>query len=165
MKVTMTVVEGTPDEILAAMPHLRNASHADVAAGEKHVAPSPVATMPVAKSPESDDKDEEVPYVSTRVARRVLNRIKLHGLQKDVLVALDKAHPETMLASELQEETGYTPAQFAGLMGAWGRRVTHTPGYGPDEYFFIQHWDHDAGCMRYGLPESVREALRQEGIV
>jgi hypothetical protein len=157
---TTTTYEGTLEEILAALPYLRNVHPADTTAGLEHV------SIQSAEATDEDetDEDEEISYVSTRVARRVLNRIKLHDVQKDLLVALCHAHPGTMLASELQGQIGYSPAQFAGLMGSWGRRVSHTEGY-DDEYFFIQNWDHDAGCMRYGLPDSVREAMELEGLI
>ena len=50
-------------------------------------------------------------------------------------------------------------------MGAFGRRLTHTPGYVEGSWFFDNNWDYHAGCYAYGLPETVREALRREKLV
>jgi hypothetical protein len=155
MTMRVTILEGTPEEILAAMPHLQNPDY------------SSGAVVPAAPAPAEpgDEGEGGLRYVSTAVARRALTRAPLSDKPKAVLVQLYNAHPETLLARELQTHVDYTASQFAGLMGAFGRRVVNTPGYGDGEAFFMQNWDYDAGCMRYGLPESVREAMRLENIV
>lgn len=150
------VLEGTPEEILTALPQLREVNTSSPAAL--------AVRSPAEAATETDDGSQEG-YVTTRVARRVLSRRSLKPVQRQVLEALYRSHPEQLLASELQELTGYTASQFAGLMGAFGRRVTHTKGYEDGDYFFLQEWDHEAGCMRYGLPESVREAMKLEQII
>ncbi len=83
-------------------------------------------------------------------------------LQKKVLAALYKAHPAKIPAPKLQELVSYSPAQFAGLMGAFGRRVARTAGYVKNSHFFDTVWDDEKGCYLYGLPESVMEAIGQE---
>ena len=80
-----------------------------------------------------------------------------HGLR--VLKALNNAYPEWMLLSDLHSAAGYKPAQFAGLMGAFGRRMSHTDGYDRDAHFFEYRWNNDEDAWEYRLPESVREVL------
>ena len=82
-----------------------------------------------------------------------------------MLRALYSAHPGMVLATTLAQQVGYTRSQFAGLMGAFGRRVSHTEGYDGDAWFFEQQWNRGAGCCEYGLPETVREAMRLEQLV
>jgi hypothetical protein len=150
------VFEGTPEEILAALPHLKDS-----------MAPSPPVVTPSVTVP--TDGDAAAPtgsnYVSLRVARKVLTRRRLKPLQLVVLKEIYGAHPKPVLATELHKKTGYTAAQFAGLMGAIGRRVSHTEGYMDGDLFFIQDWNEKAGCWAYGLPDTVREALKLEKIV
>ena len=149
MKVT--IVEGTPEEILAAMPHLKG---------------SIVSAPPVAdERPDPMASGQGHSYVSSRLARRVLSRRRLKPQQITVLKELYSAHPKLVLAKELQAKTSYTPAQFAGLMGAIGRRVSHTEGYMAGDTFFVQEWNDKDGCWAYGLPDGVREAMKLERLV
>jgi hypothetical protein len=150
MKVTL--IEGTPEEILDLMPHLR----APVAQAVQEPKPEQ------AKPADDPNEDEETTFVSTRVARRFLNRIPLNQRQKIVFRTLYHAHPKLVSAKTLQEATGYSPSQFAGLMGALGRRLTHTDGYVNDAHFFRFEWDEEQGCWLYGLPKEAHEAVQLE---
>ena len=51
-----------------------------------------------------------------------------------------------------------------GQIGALasGRRLANTPGFVLGSWFFDQEWDNETSTNRYGLPESVREAMRLE---
>lgn len=151
MKVML--FDGTPEEILAVFPHLKNSP-------APTIIPSTASTNGA-----SDSAEAESNYVSLRVARKVLTRRRLNPTQAIVLKEIYRAHPELVLATDLHEKTSYTPAQFAGLMGAIGRRVSHTEGYMDGDLFFIQEWNEEADCWAYGLPSSVREALENEKLI
>ncbi|MGO7360987.1 hypothetical protein [Rhizobium leguminosarum] len=150
MKVTL--IEGTPEEILSVMPHLRMTG-------------TVVTTAEVKSAPEDRNNSGEKTYIDTRVARKVLTRRGLKDQQIAVLKLLYKAHPKRVLATDVQKAIKYTPAQLAGLMGAFGRRLSHTEGYISGDWFFVQEWNQAAHCYEYGLPESIRQALEVEKLV
>lgn len=115
--------------------------------------------------PEDDDtEEEERQFVSVEVARRVLSRRSLSREQRAVLKLIYHAHPNTVAASELQSKIKYSKPEFAGFMGAFGRRLARTKGYVDGTWFFDNNWDDDEMCNLYRLPESVREAMRLEGL-
>lgn len=150
MKITRpdgSIVEGTPQELAAyeTFAKLRVTSERE-------------AQLEV-----TEEADWE--YVSPAVAFRALTRIKLGKETKQVLSRIYEGGDAWTTATSLQEEIGYTPAQFAGLMGAFGRRLVNTPGYVLDSSFFEQEWDFDKSCYRYRLPESVRAAVEKARIV
>lgn len=149
------IVEGTPQEISEAFPDLNMRS----AIVSTPTAPSSVPTVSSSKD------DDGVSYVTAEVARKVLSRRKLSKEQLEVLRAIYKAHPGTVLGTELQALIGYSRPQFSGLMGAMGRRYTHTEGFVEGAWFFEQEWDDAGATYRYGLPETVREAMRLEKLV
>ena len=104
-------------------------------------------------------------YVSTAFARRVLTRRGLLRRMKGVLTALYEAHPGWVLLPKLHEITDYKPAQFAGLLGAFGRRIANTEGY-DSSLTFIQHrWNDDKGTWEYRIPKTVCDALAREQLV
>jgi hypothetical protein len=123
-----------------------------------------------AKDTERDDADDasevsgEKKYVSVKFARHMLKRRNLSVEQLLVLTTLYNSE-EPVLATELQSALSYSTRQFSGLMGAFGRRLTHTDGYEQDSWFFVQEWQMDKGCNAYSLPPSVREALEKEALV
>ena len=147
------VYDGTPDEISQVVQKLQ-------------------ATTPAESRPnESDDaflsQDPKGPkkFVETDFALRTLSRIKLSDPFKATIRALDKALPEWVHISELHEASGYKPAQFAGLMGAFGRRMAHTEGYDGEAHFFDYEWDEDTEAWKYRIPDSVHEAIRLMGLI
>jgi hypothetical protein len=154
MKITF---EGTPEEIAKAFPGLTStlAVTAGVRGGQ-----SP-ATLEVGEG--SGDSSEEAGEVSVEVARKCLTRIPLAAKQLVILRALYAAHPRTVDSAALVAKLGYSRPQFTGLMGAFGRRVANTPGYVDGSWFFEQEWDGTSNV--YGLPPSVREAMRLEKLV
>jgi hypothetical protein len=152
------VYEGTPEEIRQVIPSLPQpaiqiATAPMLAEGLK---PSLAAVQSATNDPG---------FVNLQVARLVLSRRKLSVEQSGVLISIYKAHPAKVLASELQTVCGYTRAQFAGLMGAFGRRISHTDGYIAESWFFDQDWNNTQNCWEYGLPETVREAMRLERLI
>lgn len=112
-----------------------------------------------------DGLDDDWWFVSEDVAYRALTRIKLSREQKIVLRELYKADTKWTTAEQLQVATGYTPSRFAGLMGAFGRRVTHTRGWVADSCFFEQEWNPTKGCNVYRIPASVRTAMLRAKLV
>ncbi len=104
-------------------------------------------------------------FVSASVAARVLTRRPLSEEQQAMLRMLYNAGERWTSAMRLQDQIGYAPNQFAGLMGAFGRRITQTEGYLGHTSFFDQEWDHENGCNRYRLPPSVRAAIESSGVV
>jgi hypothetical protein len=104
-------------------------------------------------------------FVTAEVAYQVLTRIELSKPMKDALAKLAQAYPDQVSASDLYKVTGYDGMRFAGLMGAFGRRIANTPGYDGESYFFDEEWDHERQVRLYRLPESVMEALRKFGLI
>jgi hypothetical protein len=152
MKKTLpdgSVIDGTPEEI------------AQYEAFQKfHSVPQP------GKSQAAEDSAPEVDweYVSSDVAFRALTRIKLGKETKAILSRIYVGADAWTTATALQEEIGYSPSQFAGLMGAFGRRLINTPGYVLHSAFFEQEWDAERSCYLYRLPPSVRVAVKKARI-
>jgi hypothetical protein len=142
-----SVVEGSPEEIAQyeAFSRLHNAGGGDA----------------------SDDGSPEVDweFVSSDVGFRALTRIKLGKESKAVLNQLHSAGDKWTSAKELQQLVNYSPSQFAGLMGAFGRRVSNTLGYVRDSSFFQYDWDSNQSCYLYRLPPSSRAAIEKARIL
>ena len=149
-------VEGTAAEINDVLRALPGAATAHTAAVELTDAGIQATTSSETPEPESR-------FVTTRFARRVLGRLKLSTPMKKVLKTLYEA-PDWLSIATLQDAAGYDPAQFAGLMGAFGRRLANTEGYDPDTEFFEWKWADD-GTLNYRLPDTVRRALTDEGLI
>ena len=150
------VVEGTLEEIVTIFPGLGSSSP---------LVPEALAiTSTAAVSPPSESGDEDG-AVSVEVARQVLTRRELWPKQLQLLQELYHAHPGTISGSEIQEKIGYSRPEFSGFMGAFGRRLTHTPGYEPQTWFFMQEWDGEQGTYNYSLPATVRQAMELEKLV
>ena len=108
----------------------------------------------------SQSSDRPTKFVTAEFARRVLGRRPVLSKPfKRMINALNDAYPEWMLLRDLHSAAGYTPAQFAGLMGAFGRRMSHTDGYDKDVHFFDFRWNDEGDAWEYRLPESVREVF------
>lgn len=135
------VYEGTPEELVALRRLLG-------------------ASVPVERLSEPSSDGERL-FVSTEVARHVLTRLPLSKEQRAVVQFLYDRHPKWVWATDLQNEIGYNPSRFAGLMGAFGRRLTHTPGYISSTWFFDTEWNAERGCNRYRLPTSVHQVYGQ----
>ena len=111
------------------------------------------------------ERNSEQPkkFVSGEFAHRVLNRRPaLSAPVKAVLKALDAAYPDWVPLTDLHVAAGYTPQQFAGLMGAFGRRMSHTDDYDEDAHFFDYRWNDGWEGWDYALPDSVHQVLRTD---
>ena len=82
-----------------------------------------------------------------------------------VLTTLHAADENWVSSARLYGVSGYSTAQFAGLMGAFGRRLVHTPGYDDEAHFFDYRWNEETKAWDYRLPASVRGALEAAGLV
>ncbi len=145
----LTIIEGSAEEVVA----IANGLDSSVAATTTAVAP-----------PAELDPEDKI-FVSVEVARKVFSRRPLSAEQKAVVTTLAKAYPAWTPASDLHAATGYSPAQFAGLMGAFGRRFTHTDGYVLNSWLFDAEWNYEKGAYEYKLPETVYEAAKAEGLI
>jgi hypothetical protein len=74
---------------------------------------------------------------------------------------LYEAEEKWVSAKELQRLIDYTPSQFAGLMGAFRRRLTNTSGFVEGSSFFDWRWDDDNSCYFYRLLPATRNAVRR----
>ena len=158
----MTVFEGTPEEIAKVARALRQDG-----ANPMPDEPLGEAVLPETSGSTDSPSDSEGPkkFVTVEFARRVLTRRQLSKGQKIALETLEGAYPEWVSRDELCAATNYTPNQLAGLMGAFGRRASHTQGYIQGSWLFDAEWDENAWAYRYRLPDSLLEALRLEDVV
>ncbi|WP_447930129.1 hypothetical protein [Sphingopyxis fribergensis] len=157
MKITRadgSVIEGTAEELAQYEAFSRF-----------HGASSSTSKGQNADAPLSDPGDVDWEFVSTDVAFRALTRIKLGKETKAVIRKIYESGDYWTPASALQKEINYSPSQFAGLMGAFGRRLVNTPGYVLHSAFFEQEWDDERSCFLYRLPQSVRPAVEKARIV
>ena len=151
-------VEGTPEEVsdvLRALPGAEMLQTAAVELTDK--------VDSLANGSESAKADSS--FVTTRFARRVLTRLGLSPPMRKLLTSLYEAHPDWLSLRTLHGITGYKPSQFAGLMGAFGRRMVNTEGYDSGLTFFQSKWNADEDTWDYRLPKTVCDALALEQLV
>lgn len=144
-----SVIDGTPDEIAQyeALLKIHGSSNQSNSA-----------------TSETAFAEFDWEFVSSDVAFRALTRIKLGKETKAVLSRIYMGGEAWTPATLLQKEIGYSANQFAGLMGAFGRRLVNTPGYVLHSAFFEQEWDEEKSCYIYRLPPSVRSAVEKARI-
>ena len=151
-------VEGTSTEIIDVLQVLAGTTKLRIAAVELTDEEVPSETA-------SDSAESDSSVVTTRFARRALTRLGLSPPMKKVLTALYEAHPGWLSLPTLHGIADYTPAQFAGLMGAFGRRLANTEGHDSDLAFFEYKWNEDEEVWDYRLPKTVCDALELEQLV
>ena len=147
-------VEGTAEEISDVLRALPGGATVHTAAVELTNATA-----------SSETTEPESRFVTTRHARRVLKRLPLSTQMKNVLRELYKAHPDWLSQAALQDIAGYEPSQYAGMMGAFGRRRANTEGYDSETDFFEWKWDDEEETWNCRLPGTVREALTLEELI
>jgi hypothetical protein len=81
-----------------------------------------------------------------------------------MLRLLDSAGQAWTPAPKLQKALSLSTREFAGLAGAFGKRLSHTEGKG-SRTFFDQYWDQENGYNLYRLPPSVSAALKRAKVV
>lgn len=113
-----------------------------------------VVKRPIVEGAEGPEK-----FVTVNFARHVLGRRPVSEQLKALLDTLNDAGTEFVPVSELYDATGYSFRQFAGMLGALGRRMANTPGYDEEAEFFDWRWNKGEKEWEYRLPDTVREAL------
>ena len=151
-------IEGTTAEISDVLRALPEGARLHTVAVELTNAEAQATTRSEATEPESR-------FVTTRFARRVLTRLPLSTHMKNVLRELYEAHPDWLSQATLRDAAGYKPSQYAGMMGAFGRRIANTEGYDSETRFFEWEWDDVEKTWYYRLPDTVREALTLEELI
>lgn len=158
------VFEGGPLEIVEALKAMGVTSVSTPVAldGSSAVSGNETPNEERREASKNDGEERGLIVISTRFARKVLTRRGLSPLQRKMLAEIYNAGEVGILGTELAAKLDYEPAQFRGMMGAWGRRLANTPGYDGEGHFFTFEWDYEAGSYRYWLPVTVREAVRIE---
>ena len=151
-------LKGSAEEINEALQALTSTAALQTAAKELGNQATPAMTK-------TEGMDAEMTFVTTKFACRALTRLPLSKPFKEVLKALSEAHPDWLSLPTLHSVAGYRPPQFAGLMGAFGRRMANTDGFASEAYFFESRWNDNKSTWDYRLPDSVREALDLEQLV
>lgn len=151
-------LEGTPTEMIEVIQALPEATKLRAVAVE-------LTDEAVSSETPSESAETDSSVVSTRFARRALTRLGLSPPMRKVLTALFEAHPGWLSLPTLHGIADYTPAQFAGLMGAFGRRLANTEGYDSDLAFFEYKWNEDEEVWDYRLAKTVCDALVLEQLV
>ena len=151
-------IEGTAKEISDVLRALPGGATVHTAAVE-------LTNEGVRATTSSETTELESRPVTTRFARRVLTRLPLSTPMKNVLREIYKAHPNRLSQATLQDVAGYEPSQYAGMMGAFGRRIANTEGYDSETHFFEWKWDDEEETWCCRLPDTVREALTLEELI
>lgn len=148
------VFDGTPQEVAEALKAMGVAP--PMSAAVANIAP---VESDDGDADESEDDEEGTQPLPILVAKRVLSRLPtISKNMKKALVALHKAGDSGLLGSELCELLDFDQSQFRGMMGAFGRRVTHTEGWYDGAGFFEYDWDAENG-YRYKLFDTSRKAV------
>ena len=151
-------VEGTPEEVSEVLRVLPGTAMLHTAAVE-------LTDKVDSSANDSESAKSDSSVVTTRFARRVLTRLGLSPPMRKLLTALYEAHPDWLSLRTLHGITDYRPSQFAGQMGAFGRRMVNTEGYDSGLTFFQSRWNEDEDTWDYRLPDTVCEALVLEQLV
>ena len=138
------IFEGTPREIAQAVPMISEMG-VEIAEEAKPKAPA----------------DATDAFVTKHFARRVLTRRRLSAGLSNLFEALCEAYPDWVLITDLHEATDCTRAEFAGLLGAFGRRIAHTSGFDEELSFFGRELDDETGEWKYRLPDTVYDAYQE----
>lgn len=146
------IFDGTPQEVAEALKAMGVAAPMTAA----------VAGLAEAEGGEAGadaEGDELLQPLPLTVAKRVLSRLPtISKNMKKALVALHGAGDDGLLGSELCELLDFDQSQFRGMMGAFGRRVTHTEGWYDGAGFFDYDWEAETG-YRYKLFDTSRKAV------
>jgi hypothetical protein len=142
--------EGTPEELAAASPTLRELMKRE---------PKPPSSSP---GGEAEGKVEAggTRNVTEEEAVQILSRLSLSPYVEKVLGAL--YHSTVPISSEdLKKAVGLRGDEFRGVMGGFGRRVTHSVG--KNVAFFVKVWREEQ--FFWGLPENVKRAMESLKII
>jgi hypothetical protein len=148
MKMRFVEFEGTPEEFEQVKHNFAFSSASVRKAEMEHDAEEGL------EPPRQGVSREEV----HKVVLAALTRRPLESRMKAVLKALLK-NKQGMTTVEFAKVLGITRAQLAGVLGAFGRRLSHTEGYPEDETGWIAKIEWIDGQRRYLLTPLGREVL------
>jgi hypothetical protein len=124
---------------------------------------SPEKTEEIAADPSEDAEASE--YMTVNQVKAVLGRRHLDESMKTMLVELYKNGEERVSSDTLKEALDFSPEQFRGMLGAFGRRRANTQGVPKSAQLFDQVWDHELHQKTWTLPPNTRKALEDLGVV
>ena len=120
-----------------------------------------VASAPAAPPPPADERplpkqtDEEL----REIVIEALTRRRLPSTMATIFRSLLKS-PKGLSTTTLAKELGITRAQLAGVLGAFGRRLSHTEGFpDDDERVSLAKREWRDGERRYVLTPLGRDVL------
>ena len=154
----MFVIEGSATELAEMARELSGAQDVAVSLAKT------VSSKERDSQGKTSNADETVEFVTEKFAKTALSRLPLSKPMVATLRKLKEKPERWTPAHELHEASNYDFQQFAGLMGAFGRRMAHTNGYDIDAHFFETRWDEDAEEWSYRLPKPVLSALESTNI-
>jgi len=140
--------EGTPEEFAAASPTLKELMKTEPEAPGSEPEIKGEAAAPRAVTLPRDVTGEE--------GRQILSRLELSPDIKKVLGNLYHA-TDPVSSEDLKKAAGLNADQFRGVMGGFGRRVTHSVG--KNVSFFEKEWRQDQ--YFWSLPDSVKRAMEE----
>lgn len=144
--------EGSPEEVAAALKAMGVSSPAQQVAEDR-------GSKSYSEESDEDGGDEEGTHpLPFGVAKKLLTRRPISENVKEALMAIYNAGDTGITGSELADRLGHDPAQFRGMMGAFGRRMVNTDGWQDGMSFFDWSWEPEEG-YRYKLFESSRKAV------
>ena len=145
MRVKSIEFEGTVDEY-----RVFAASQAELSGTDKKATPLP--------------KDDQA--ITPDEVRHIFTRLPLSNGQRSFLSCIYESGEKGALASEARAKTGITPAQFAGVLGAFGRRVANSftgKKFSLFNDILTWKWEEIEESMnaeyRYWLSEPARQAI------
>ena len=96
---------------------------------------------------------------------RVLTRRSVPRGQRELYQALVRAGPRGLTPAALVKQMARESSTLGGIMGALGKRVNQTPGFGvanaPGTEMLVETAEDSEGQIRYGLRPVMVEALRE----
>jgi hypothetical protein len=158
MKVREYEFDGTPDEYLKV---------ANVLRGDRPqiYLPSGKPELNITETPETSSVLSKR-FVTKEQAIRILTRRKLSKYMEKFIGELFRAGDKKVKSDQLRKMLGFDDDsdergadRFRGLLGAFGRRVTHDVG--AEVSFFDDEWNADEGQKEWRLPPSVHQAVEQ----
>ncbi len=121
-----------------------------------------VASVPAAPSLPADDRErppEQTNEELREIVIEALTRRRLPSTMVTIFKSLLKS-PKGLSTTTLAKELGITRAQLAGVLGAFGRRLSHTEGFpNDDERVWLAKREWRDGERRYVLTPLGRDVL------
>ena len=110
------------------------------------------------------DRVSAEPEVAMADCLRVLTRRVVPPGQRALYQTLVESGPQGLTAGELAERMGREPSELSGILGALGRRVNNTPGFGATHdpgIRMLLHWIEGDDGGRYRLKMVMFQALQE----